>query len=64
MLVLGLESGVRGILGFETKGVSYCGLKRKILREKIIDKSFIIIIIIIIIIIESETPLTNYTYQT
>jgi len=26
VLVLGLESGVRGILGFETKGVSYCGL--------------------------------------
>ena len=27
VLVLGLESGVRGILGLETKGVSYCGLK-------------------------------------
>lgn len=29
VLVLGLESGVRGILGLETKGVSYCGLKRR-----------------------------------
>ena len=33
VLVLGLESGVRGILGLETKGVSCCGLKRTVYKK-------------------------------
>ena len=34
LLVLGLESGVRGILGLETKGVSYGGLNTKKQKQR------------------------------